>query len=51
MIVILSSRLGDVGEIVASKRLPFSSEGLAGEDNEYITISGTRWVMNMKERY
>jgi hypothetical protein len=50
VIIILSSRLGDVGEIVASKRLPFYSEGLAGEDSEHITMSGTGWILNMKER-
>ena len=50
MIIILSSGLGDVGEIVASKRLPFYSEGLAGEDNEHITISDTGWILNIKAR-
>lgn len=46
----MSSNLGDVGEIVASKRLPFYSEGLVGEDSEHITISGSGWSLNMKER-
>jgi hypothetical protein len=50
VIIILSSRLGDVGEIVACKRLPFYSEGLAGEDNKHIAISGTGWIPSMKER-
>jgi hypothetical protein len=50
VIIVLNSRLGDVEEIVTSNRLPFYSEELAGEDNGYITISGTGWILNMKER-